>query len=364
MKTTTFLTLACGAALALSACSAPETGPTGGGPIDPKAGGPEAHADGILWVASKSTLGTGRKPALTTYDLATGNKRRNADLTRDPQALVLTDKYAFAVCEEGLLVRVRRSDMAVDSAVLKRKSSAQRPRYHLAADGNAVWLGNVDEGFIHIDPETLAEAGRMTFTNPAGSTVDGLALAGGAPWALIGGSNFRLIRIDADALKPSATLGLGRNPADPDGPRAAGRNGYGTLGVSGNRALVYAYTDKRLIRVDLANAAVGESWNADWIRHESLRVNGTLSIHGYEGGFLVASSDSLWIRRVGMEGKTHAQKATKHHVDRSAARADGLLGLTYASGGAIGEVALVRGAALDTVRSLEFTWEQAALAFE
>lgn len=315
-------------------------------------------------VASQSTLGASRKPALTSYDMATGDKQRSVDLTRNPHALALTAKYAWAMCGDGLVVRMRRSDLAVDSLALAIKGSDPHPFYHLAADDGAVWLANVNEGFIHIDPETLAEVGRMTFTNPSVNKVEALALADGKPWALLGGTSFRLLQIDAAKLEPAATLGLGQNPADPDGARVSGRTGYGAMAVSGTQALVYAYADKKMIRVDLAGAKVSSLWKADWIRYESLRVNGSLMMRGYGDGFMIANTDSLWVRRLGLSGTTHAQMDVKHYVSRAAARADGLMAMAYASGGDIGEVALARGASMDTVESVKFTWEQAALGLE
>ncbi len=353
--------LALTTSVVLSACAGGASDDPTGEPIK---NDPQAHATGTVWVASQNTFGTSRKPAVTLYNMETGDKTRSADLSRNPKSMILTAKYAWVLCDKGLLARVTRADMRVDSMQLTQKTTQGSHAYQLAADENSVWIGDAYEGFIHIDPESLAEIGRMTFTNPTLNSVDALALVAGNPWALMGGSSFRLIRLDAAGPAIAATLPLGENPSDALGPRVAGRTGYGTMGITGNQALVYAYTDKKLLRVDLAGGKIESLWNADWIRWEALRVNGRLDIRGYAQGFMVANTDSLWIRRLGLSGQEHSQAAVKHYVTLNAMRSDGLMAVGYDTSDKIGEVGLFRAASLDTVRSVEFTWDQAALALE
>lgn len=361
MKASGVLTLGFASLVGMMACSNGAGNPAAGnGDGNGNGnGGNVDHATGRVWVGEEGWFGTTPGEA-QVFDLRTGERVARAELPGDPLEVALNSKYAFVLCTKGRLARVRRSDMKVDSLVIEKKSEDGFHRFHLAVDETQVWLADVNEGFIHVDPEAMTEVGRMRFTNPTLNSVWGLRLVAGYPWVLLGGSSFRLLKVNPADRTPAATIGLGMASGRGNLPRSTGRTGWGVMGVSGTQALVYAYQEDAFLRVDLAGERVESAWAADWSSWNTLSVGKELRIDGYDGGFLVTQSDSLWVRRLGLAGSDFKEHVLPRYPVATAARKDGLFAAGYFSGG----TGLVRAASMDSVAGLDWAVDPPALAFE
>lgn len=362
MKASLVLTLGFASLVGMMACSngagSPADGNGGGGDGNGN-GGKVEYATGRVWVGKDGWFGSTPGEA-QVFDLKTGERLSRAQLPGDPLQIALNSKYAFVLCTKGRLARVRRSDMKVDSLIVEKKSDNGFYTVHLAADETQVWLADVNEGFIHIDPETMTEVGRMRFTNPSANSVWGLRIVAGYPWVLVGGSSFRLVKVNPSDRTAAATIGLGMASGRVNLPRSTGRTGWGVMGVSGTWALVYAYEEEAFLRVDLAGEKVEAAWAADWSSWTRLSAGKELRIDGYDGGFLVTHSDSLWVRRLGTTGTDFKEHVLQTYPVSTAARKDGLFAAGYFSGG----TGLVRAASMDSVAGLEWALDPPALAFE
>lgn len=348
------------AVLMMTACSAGSGSPDGNNGGDGMDGKGE-RADGRIWVVGDSDAITKDKPAITSYDLGADNPIKTAVLPRAPEQVALTDKYAFVNCKGGLLVRVDRSSWAMDSVqvgkVLRNDDIRQ---FRLAAGDGAVWLAHASEGLVRIDPETLQEVKRLTFSAPTTLTVDDLVLVDGFPWILAGGQSFRMFKTDPETYMILSTIGLGRYPSDPS--RVLNRTGNGALAVTGNRALVVDYRTTSFLRVDLTAGKVTEEWKSDWFTNYGQSPD-EIRLFAHDGGYVVTRRNEKWVRTLGFEGSAHKELVFPHFSRaQGIRRKDGLFGAGYRA--AYAGVGLFRPATVDTADRASFFRPAEDLVFE
>lgn len=76
---------------------------------------------------------------------------------------------------------------------------------------------------------------------------------------------------------------LGEDPANPDGPRIAGRRGFGVMGVSGTQVLIYEYEKQKFLRFHpAASFAI--------LRRMSAGVSGKIELSIHAGTLMVGAT--------------------------------------------------------------------------
>jgi hypothetical protein len=347
----------------MTACSDGSGNPAGepgkGGKVgDGKRGTP---AIGRFWSVSETSRMWKRTPRATVFDMEKDDSLRSAPLSREPLQIALTPKYAFVNCKGGLLARIHRETMAIDSvAVGKALHVDDAQQFRLAADAENVWMAHAKEGLVHLDPETLAEKRRLTFSSGTATAVNEVILKDGKPWFLIAAWDFRLFQLDPSAYKTLVSIPLSRNRIDPAAPS---QGGNGAMAFAGDKALVLDHSSRTFIRVDLASAKVEDFWDTDWFGADHTGILGR--VHGHDGGFLVTHKNEKWVRTYGLTGRAHEEFVTPWWIDAQKARkADGLFAMGYRTLVATGEVGLYRPAVRDTAGTVWDAHEAVDIAFE
>ena len=161
-----------------------------------------AAADGMLWAATVNSA------SLTTVDARSRTIARVVPLRLAPAALAVSHGAVWvADGRHGQLAAVLRGydDVSAPIRFARPKSAGARPEATSVAVGNgSVWVTDGSSALARVDPAT-----RRVTPIPAGRPLSGVAVLGGAVWA-ISATAPSVLRLDPDTNRVTDRLTLAR----------------------------------------------------------------------------------------------------------------------------------------------------------
>jgi hypothetical protein len=242
------------------------------------------------------------------------------------------------------VVRIHRATYAMDSVDVYAPGDSTSALGALAADDNHVFVATGNSARLVQVNAATATVVRTIQASTINNQIGRILMHQGFAYVLIT-NGFSLVKVDPATGTPVATVLLGENPADPDGPRAA-RYGYGDFAIAGNRALVVDTYKKKLIGLDLTGPTVDRVVNPGWVGG----VGGG-PLFGLGESVVIPMEDSLRIRKV--SASTLERQDDMHlreELNEFTLRPDGLMAYKYT--GAFGRIGFGWVADMDTVRSI------------